>query len=91
MTDQAWNQKPAEPRIEKMALRSLLAIAHEGNPKDHDIEEILTSFKRFGFVAFPTIDERTQVMVAGHGRCEALEQLRAAGLPPPHRGRGCRR
>jgi hypothetical protein len=70
-------------RIEKMALSELLGMAHQKNPKDHDIESLVASFKRFGFTAAPTVDEASATMVAGHGRCEALELMRSTGQPPP--------
>lgn len=70
-------------KIEMMRLSQLLSMAHKRNPKDHDIDSLEQSFVRFGFTAAPTIDEATQVMVAGHGRCEALERMRSAGKAPP--------
>lgn len=70
-------------KIENMPLSQLLKMAHQKNPKDHDIDSLRASFRRFGFTAPPTIDEVTQTMVAGHGRCEALELIRTAGEPPP--------
>lgn len=72
-----------DPRLEKMTLSSLLKMAHKRNPKEHSIGHLIGSFKRFGFVAYPTIDEKTETMVAGHGRCLALAQLRNGGEPPP--------
>lgn len=45
------------------------------NPKDHDIGELTTSIKRFGYVDSPVLDERTGRLVAGHGRVEALRWL----------------
>lgn len=70
-------------RIEKMRLSELLKMAHKRNPKDHDIDSLMASFKRFGFTAAPTIDEATYVMVAGHGRCEALAKMRNNLEEPP--------
>ena len=71
------------PQIEKMRLIELLKKRHPGNPKEHNVLDLVDSFYRFGFVAFPTIDETTDVLVAGHGRCEALETARASGRKPP--------
>lgn len=70
----------SEAKLEKMGLPALLAMAHKRNPKDHDIGSLVSSFVRFGFIAFPTIDEASMTMVAGHGRCEALEQMRTVGV-----------
>ena len=72
-----------DPRIESMTLSDCLAIKHKKNPKEHDIAKLIESFERFGFVAYPTIDEATHVMVAGHGRCEALDQMYKSGAEPP--------
>lgn len=70
-------------RIEMVPLAELLAMRHQRNPKEHDLESLTASFKRFGFTAAPTIDEATQTMVAGHGRCEALELMRTKAMSPP--------
>lgn len=71
-------------RIEPMALSEALARAHTGNPKEHDVEALAASIVRFGFKAPPTIDEASGVMVAGHGRCMALQLLheRTPDVPP---------
>ena len=55
------------------------------NPKQHEIEAIQASMRRFGFVAVPAINETTGRMVAGHGRKEALVAMEAAGEAPPRR------
>lgn len=70
-------------RLEMMPLSELTKMAHQRNPKDHDIDSLIDSFKRFGFTAAPTIDEATMVMVAGHGRCEALAKMRNNLEEPP--------
>ncbi len=72
-----------EPRFEKIPLSQCMAMAHQKNPKDHDVDALIASFARFGFKAYPSIDEATQVMVSGHGRCEALSRLRSEGKSPP--------
>lgn len=70
-------------RVELMSLDELLKLRHLGNPKAHDIAALASSFRRFGFVAPPTIDEATNTLVAGHGRCEALATMRDAGEDAP--------
>jgi len=55
------------------------------NPKEHDLGAIHTSIDRFGFVAPLIVDEGTGQLVAGHGRLDALLQLRDQGGPPPDR------
>lgn len=53
------------------------------NPKRHDIAALRKAIGRFGFVAPPVLDERTGQLVAGHGRIEALVEMRDAGEAPP--------
>jgi hypothetical protein len=55
------------------------------NPKLHADAEIDESFERFGFVAPAIRDERTQRLVAGHGRLERLIAWRDMGKPAPKR------
>lgn len=55
------------------------------NPKDHDIGAIIQSYDRFGFVAPGVRNDATGRIVVGHGRAEALRQLKADGQPPPER------
>jgi hypothetical protein len=71
------------PIIQPMPLSRCLAMRNRKNPKAHSIDDLIDSFVRFGFKAFPTIDEATMIMVAGHGRCEALERMRTGGASPP--------
>lgn len=70
-------------RVEHIALDTCVAMAHKKNPKEHDVPALAASFVRFGFIALPTIDEKTQVMVTGHGRCKALVAMKAEGAAPP--------
>lgn len=65
-----------QPYIEYMRLDDYLARFHPRNPKEHDVDAIITSILRFGFVENPTIDEGTSYVAAGHGRGEALESIR---------------
>jgi hypothetical protein len=53
------------------------------NPKQHAGKEIQGSLTRFGLAELPTIDERTNRLVAGHGRLDQLTAARNAGDPPP--------
>lgn len=73
-----------ERRIELMELQSINAAKR--NPKDHDLGEIITSIRRFGFADAGILDERTQRLVAGHGRLEALRSLFKAGAEFPPAG-----
>lgn len=55
----------------------------KNNPKRHDIPAIMRSMALNGFGEAPMLDERTQRLVAGHGRLEALVGLRLAKKEPP--------
>lgn len=70
-------------RVERVALDEALGMANPANPKEHGIDKLIASFNRFGFVAPPTVDEGTKLLVAGHGRCLALAKMRDDGLSPP--------
>jgi len=69
--------------VEYLPLSGLRPAAR--NPKAHDVEALVASLGRFGFVAPVIIDDRTGRLVAGHGRVEALERAKAAGADPPAR------
>ena len=64
-------------RIEYVSLDELKPASV--NPKSHDLDEIATSIGRFGYVLPGAVDERTGLLVAGHGRHEALAQMRDRG------------
>lgn len=55
------------------------------NPKAHDLEAIDGSISRFGYVQPILVDEKTGLLVAGHGRLETLVKMRDAGEGPPKR------
>ena len=50
-------------------------VPNDKNPKEHDIEEIIRSFQRFGFTNPLIVDSNTNKLVAGHGRLQALIYL----------------
>lgn len=68
-------------QIEYVPLGAL--VRHEANPKAHDIDLVVASVRRFGFVDPVVIDERTGKLAAGHGRLTALERMRDHGDDPP--------
>ena len=72
-----------EIRIEYMALSAL--TKWDRNPKLHNEDAINASVSRFGFISPILINEKTGILVAGHGRVEELERRKAAGEPPPSR------
>lgn len=47
------------------------------NPRDHDLQLIAASMRRFGFADAPVHDGRTGRLIAGHGRLEALQLIRS--------------
>jgi len=53
------------------------------NPKDHDIGAIVLSIRRFGFQSPLLMNDATGVLMAGHGRLEALRQMRDGGEALP--------
>lgn len=53
------------------------------NPNLHQTEELRGSVDRHGFVEPMVLDDRTERLVAGHGRREDLLAREAAGEPPP--------
>lgn len=72
-----------EMRIEYFPLKEVLGWP--ANPKLHELGKLGDSIDRFGFNDAPTIDERTKRLVEGHGRIEALKQMKANGDKPPLR------
>lgn len=72
-------------RIAYERLSWLRAHLAPRNPKKHDVDGVNASMDRFGYTIPIAIDERTQTVVAGHGRIEVLSARQAAGKPPPAR------
>jgi len=68
------NTEPMAPtlRIEYMPLSQLKK--YPGNPKQHDLETLDGSFNRFGYTAPIMIDEKSSIMVSGHGRVKQLSE-----------------
>ena len=63
-----------EARIEYRRLADVRPAKR--NPKLHDLPSIKASILRHGFVAPPIEDAATGRIVAGHGRKEAVEEIR---------------
>lgn len=68
-------------------LDDLQAAADPLNPKDHDIGALVVSLRRHGFVDPVVVDRRTDRIVAGHGRIQALAVMRDDGHEPPDNAR----
>ncbi|MFJ2745291.1 ParB N-terminal domain-containing protein [Streptomyces sp. NPDC087440] len=54
------------------------------NPKRHELELLIASIERHGLVEIPVADERTQCVLHGHGRREALIEMQSRGMQPPN-------
>ncbi len=74
-----------ESWLEYKALEDLPAWPR--NPKLHDRDATKASLQRFGFTAPVLLDEATGKLVAGHGRVEALLELKEQGAEVPKRVR----
>ena len=73
---------PASPR--RLSYVRLSSIRPAGrNPKRHDVDHLVGLIQEHGFVDIPEADSRTDQLVGGHGRIEALVYLREHGQPPP--------
>ena len=77
--------KDSSLRVQYMPLSSLEPAKR--NPKKHEIDTVLTSMGRFGYVSPMILDERTGRLVAGHGRLESLKKAQSEGKAPPKRVR----
>lgn len=53
------------------------------NPRAHDRAGIIASITRFGLGPAMMVDERTGRLILGHGRLEALVEMRTNGYPNP--------
>lgn len=54
-----------------------------GNPKRHEVERIIESIETHGFLDQGIVDERTGLVIGGHGRREALIEMQARGARLP--------
>lgn len=68
-------------RLELMPLATITGA--DKNPKQHAHEDIGKSIGRFGYVEPVVLDERTNRLVAGHGRVQALRAAKVKGEQPP--------
>lgn len=68
-------------RIEYMPLDGIRPATK--NVKAHDIGAINQSMGRFGYVEAVQLDERTERLVAGHGRLDTLRAMRKDNQPAP--------
>jgi len=87
--EDTMTKKKAAPEINEnlrivfMPLSKLRPAAR--NPKDHDIGAVILSYREFGFITPGVINETTGTLVVGHGRAEALLEMKRDGEDPPRR------
>lgn len=73
---------PAPPRrIDYMPLGDLKPARR--NPKTHDLAAVRASIDRFGYADAAVIDERTGLLLGGHGRTDVLTLMHGRGEDPP--------
>lgn len=75
--------QPERIRVEYMALDDLVRAPR--NPKRHDMGALGGSVDRFGYTQPILLDEKTGMLVAGHGRLDLLSAMKAEGKAPPKR------
>lgn len=69
--------------LDYLTLGDLLSRFDPRNPKAHDLDELRASMGRFGYTQPIEVDERTGLLVSGHGRVELLAGDRLDGREPP--------
>jgi hypothetical protein len=62
-------------RIEYAPLDDIAGM--DGNPKGHDLDVLIRAIATLGFTDPAVLDERTEQLIIGHGRLEALRLIRA--------------
>lgn len=58
-------------------------IPDERNPKTHNVDAIMESIKRFGFISPIIRNDHNDTLLAGHGRLKALKKLYKDGNEIP--------
>lgn len=73
--------EPVARWIEYVDLDSITEA--DRNAKAHNVGGVVASMTAFGHIEPQIIDERTNKLVAGHGRLKAMRSMREEGLDPP--------
>jgi len=73
-----------ERKIEYFALSELMTRLHPKNAKGHNVGGIIESYQEHGYVELGTIDDRTGLYLAGHGRTQALYMMRKQKMNAPN-------
>lgn len=71
------------PELTLEYLKLTDVVEWDRNPKDHEIGKIMLSIRRFGYRVPMIYNDRTGILIAGHGRLHALRQMRDRGEPVP--------
>lgn len=71
----------ADRSVEYMPLDQIQTAT--SNPKAHADASLKRALQKLGLGEVPLMDERTQQLVAGHGRLAQLRALQVDGGPPP--------
>jgi hypothetical protein len=69
--------------IEYLPLADLITRLHPQNPKEHNIGGIIQAYQDHGYVEHGTLDNRTGLFLAGHGRTIALDMMKKQGIAAP--------
>lgn len=54
-----------------------------GNAKKHDLDKLVASYQEFGMIDPIAVNDRSGNDFDGNGRADALDLMKAKGLPPP--------
>lgn len=68
---------------EYLSLSDVAGRFHPDNPKAHAEEKIAESIGRFGVIEHIVLDDRTGLLISGHGRVESFVKAREAGGDVP--------
>ncbi len=69
--------------VKPMPLSELVAAMWDGNPKKHALSLLDASMRDSGFIDTPILDERTGLLLGGHGRTKHLAALKESESDPP--------
>ena len=58
-------------------------MANPANVKQHDVDGVTRSMSTLGMIDLIALDDRTGLIISGHGRVEGLSAAHAKGEPPP--------
>jgi len=71
------------PRIAWVEVQKALNFIYDRNPKQHDLDGICESIKKYGWQELPKYDVQLGAIKAGNGRVAALAQMENSGESRP--------